>query len=180
MVFFLSWLRIIYVFLSYSAVNSKGVSKEEKDFVPRIYLKRTLGQKLADEVALKAGSWSFIFWFLVFLVVWILLNNVVIVFGIWDPYPFILLNLFLSTIAAIQAPIILMSQNRAAEFDRKRAAQDYYVNRKAEREIKILQRDILELKAIISNQPQLKEIENLEDEIKKIHSEIEMHEFNFK
>jgi len=73
-----------------------------------------------------------------------------------------------------------MSQNRAAEFDRKRAAQDYYVNRKAEREIKILQRDILELKAIISNQPQLKEIENLEDEIKKIHSEIEMHEFNFK
>ena len=96
----------------------------------------TLGQRAADWITKWAGSWYFIISFLVFLVLWMMVNATWIIFGrIWDPYPFILLNLVLSCLAAIQAPVILMSQNRAVERDRKRAEYDYAVNRKAEREI---------------------------------------------
>lgn len=111
--------------------------------------KRTLGQKAADKLTLFAGSWWFIFGFGLFLAVWIFIN-VLAWSNRWDPYPFILLNLILSCLAAIQAPIILMSQNRAAERDRAQAKYDYQVNRKAEREIQDIQKDLNEIKIMIS------------------------------
>jgi len=101
----------------------------------------TIGQRAADKLSLWAGSWAFIVSFLVFLAIWMAIN----VYGwikSWDPYPFILLNLVLSCLAALQAPIILMSQNRAAERDRQRAEYDYAVNRKAEREIQTIKKII--------------------------------------
>jgi uncharacterized membrane protein len=96
----------------------------------------TIGQKAADWIAKWAGSWYFITVFFIFLGIWMAVNTTWIIFGrAWDIYPFILLNLILSCLAAIQAPVILMSQNRAAERDRQRAEYDYAVNRKAEKEI---------------------------------------------
>lgn len=104
--------------------------------------KNTLGQVTADLMTQWAGSWTFIIGFLIFLVIWMLLNTIYwgkyISGEPFDPFPFILLNLVLSCIAAIQAPIILMSQNREAQRDRLRAEYDYQVNRKAEREIRDL------------------------------------------
>lgn len=100
----------------------------------------TIGQKAADVVAKFGGSWTFIFVFLAVLVVWVLLNSFILLNynKTFDPYPYILLNLFLSMLASIQAPIILMSQNRQAEIDRKNAEHDYEVNLKAELEILLL------------------------------------------
>jgi uncharacterized membrane protein len=94
----------------------------------------TVGDRLADKVARFGGSWSFIIVFSVVLVVWAAVN-VVLAARAWDPYPFILLNLFLSMIAAVQAPIIMMSQNRQDVKDRMRSELDFAVNRKAETEI---------------------------------------------
>ncbi len=105
------------------------------DFVKEVFHKqRTFGQRAADALSNYAGSWGFIIFFFVFLSVWMIIN----IYGwikSWDPYPFILLNLVLSCLAAIQAPVILMSQNRQAQKDRQKAEYDYQVNRKAEREI---------------------------------------------
>jgi uncharacterized membrane protein len=97
----------------------------------------TFGQRLADRVATFGGSWTFISIFGVVLVLWVLLNSFIFVsfHGSFDPYPYILLNLFLSMLASIQAPIILMSQNRHAQKDRLSAEHDYEVNLKAELEI---------------------------------------------
>jgi len=100
-----------------------------------IRYKRTFGQKAADAVTKWAGSWTFILSFFVFLALWIS-ANILMWINQWDPYPFILLNLVLSCLAAIQAPIILMSQNRQAQRDRLRAEFDYRVNKKAEKEIR--------------------------------------------
>ena len=94
----------------------------------------TFGERAADKVTQVAGSWGFIISFLVVLVLW-MFTNVYAWINTWDPYPFILLNLVLSCLAAIQAPIILMSQNRQSQKDRQRAEYDYAVNRKAAREI---------------------------------------------
>jgi CRP/FNR family transcriptional regulator, cyclic AMP receptor protein len=94
----------------------------------------TLGDRIADHVARFGGSWSFIIAFGVVLVVWVAVN-VVLAMRAWDPYPFILLNLFLSMLAAIQAPVIMMSQNRQDAKDRVRSELDFAVNRKAESEI---------------------------------------------
>ncbi|MFA6900896.1 MAG: DUF1003 domain-containing protein [Desulfurivibrionaceae bacterium] len=104
----------------------------------------TLGQRAADAVATFGGSWTFIIIFVVILVVWVGLNSFILVKHdkIFDPYPYILLNLFLSMLAAIQAPIILMSQNRQAEKDRLHAEHDYEVNLKAELEIMLLHEKI--------------------------------------
>jgi len=103
----------------------------------------TSGQKAADWITKWAGSWYFIILFFVFLIIWMAINTSWIIFGrTWDPYPFILLNLVLSCLAAIQAPIILMSQNRAAERDRQRAEYDYAVNRKAARDIEEVQKQL--------------------------------------
>ena len=94
----------------------------------------TVGDRLADGVARFGGSWSFIIAFGVVLVAWVAVN-VALAMRAWDPYPFILLNLFLSMLAAIQAPIIMMSQNRQDAKDRVRSELDFAVNRKAESEI---------------------------------------------
>lgn len=112
------------------------------------------GQKAADYLTKHMGSWKFIIFFMFFLFVWIAINAYFLIIVLkgksFDPYPFILLNLILSCLAAIQAPIILMSQNREAEKDRIRAKYDYIVNRKAEREIRKVQEDLDEIKRIIT------------------------------
>ncbi|MDF2505216.1 DUF1003 domain-containing protein [Clostridium sp.] len=94
--------------------------------------KLTIGQKVADKIASFGGSWPFIISFVTVLVVWIVVNAVLLSRKAFDPYPFILLNLALSCVAAIQAPIIMMSQNRESEKDRLTAANDYLVNLKSE------------------------------------------------
>lgn len=96
---------------------------------------KTLGQRLADQVAEIGGSWAFIIGFAVFIFVWMAVNSWLVFVRAFDPYPFIFLNLMLSLLAAIQAPVILMSQNREAARDRLAAAHDYEVNLKAEIEI---------------------------------------------
>lgn len=98
----------------------------------------TQGQKISDKVAYFGGSWKFIIFFGVFLTIWIVFN--IFALGVWkfDPYPFILMNLILSCIAALQAPIIMMSQNRQEEKDRKRGENDYLINLKSEMEIRSL------------------------------------------
>ena len=103
--------------------------------------KRTLGQRLSDRIAEVGGSWAFIIWFGVFLAAWMAVN-VVGLNRAFDPYPFILLNLILSTLAAVQAPIIMMSQRRQEARDRLRAQNDYRVNLKAELEIRHLHEKI--------------------------------------
>jgi len=90
------------------------------------------GDRLSDRMAAFGGSWRFIILFAVFIVAWVGINTAVLLFKPFDPYPYILLNLFLSMIAAVQAPIIMMSQNRQAHRDRMRAENDYKVNLKAE------------------------------------------------
>jgi len=98
----------------------------------------TFGQRVSDRLARFGGSWGFLISFGVFLAIWITYNLYVLVADPFDPYPFILLNLVLSCMAAVQAPIIMMSQNRQEEKDRKRAENDYRVNLKAELEIRHL------------------------------------------
>ena len=109
--------------------------------------KLTFGQRLADKVATFGGSWMFIIIFAAILLSWVLLNSFILVRrgDSFDPYPYILLNLFLSMLAAIQAPVILMSQSRQAAKDRVDAAHDYEVNLKAELEILSLHEKLDEL-----------------------------------
>ena len=117
---------------------------------PALSTKRTLGQKSADTLTKSMGSWFFISIFILTLLFWISLN----IYGWierWDPYPFILLNLVLSCLAAIQAPIILMSQNREAQKDRLRAEYDYKVNRKAEKEIEEIQAQLKRIEKKINS-----------------------------
>lgn len=110
--------------------------------------KRTTGQKLADAVAKFGGSWGFIITFTIILIVWMTIN-VVHLFGVnFDPYPFILLNLFLSCVAAVQAPIIMMSQNRQADRDRVDSENDYKTNTKSEMEIRILHEKVDQLNEV--------------------------------
>jgi uncharacterized membrane protein len=103
---------------------------------------RTLGERLADKIADFGGSWLFISIFCAVIVVWMALNSYLLAFHPFDPYPYILLNLVLSCLAAIQAPIIMMSQNRQEQRDRLRATHDYQVNLKAELEIRHLHQKI--------------------------------------
>ena len=98
----------------------------------------TFGQRIADRVAEIGGSWTFIIGFFVFILVWISINTFILLERAYDPYPFILLNLLLSCIAAIQAPIIMMSQKRQETNDRLRSFNDYRVNLKAELEVRHL------------------------------------------
>jgi len=135
----------------------------------------TFGQRLADKVAAFGGSWTFISIFAVVLVIWVLLNSFVLITyrESFDPYPYILLNLFLSMLAAIQAPIILMSQNRQASKDRLSAEHDYEVNLKAELEIMALHEkiDLLREKQwgelISIQQEQLRLLSQLIEDLKK-------------
>lgn len=98
----------------------------------------TFGDRMADKIADFGGSWTFILSFLSFLLVWILFNIYWLSNKGFDPYPFILLNLLLSCIAALQAPVIMMSQNRQEEKDRERAKEDLKINQMAEEEIRSL------------------------------------------
>ena len=119
----------------------KVVSGSGKAVHKIVHGPRNIGQKAADGIAKWAGSWTFILLFLVFLGIWMALNTTMVLFGKWDYYPFILLNLVLSCIAALQAPVILMSQNRQSQKDRTKVEYDYKVNRKAEKGIeRILKR----------------------------------------
>ncbi|MBU4086745.1 MAG: DUF1003 domain-containing protein [Nanoarchaeota archaeon] len=123
---------------------------ETKTGHPALKKGLTRGQRAADKLTYFAGSWTFIMIFLTFIVIWMAINALVIVYK-WDPYPFILLNLVLSCLAAMQAPIILMSQNREAQRDRLRSQYDYQVNLKAEREIRDMQKDLEEIKKLIKS-----------------------------
>lgn len=117
----------------------------------------TVGQRIADKVASFGGSWTFILSFLFFLLAWIALNAFWLANKGFDPYPFILLNLILSCLAALQAPIIMMSQNRQEEKDRDRAKKDYMINLKSEIEIRALHEKIDHL--MIYQQQKLIEIQ---------------------
>lgn len=97
-----------------------------------------IGERISDRVAAFGGSWKFIIIFSLILVIWIGLNSLVLLFRPFDPYPFILLNLLLSCVAAMQAPIIMMSQNRQEKKDRLRSENDYKINLKSEIEIRTL------------------------------------------
>ncbi len=126
----------------------KWFNHNNKHPPPAFQAKLTSSQKASDIVTSFFGSWTFIILLGVFLIIWIALNIAMWVQR-WDPYPFILLNLVLSCLAAVQAPIILLSQNRQAERDRLDAKYDYAVNRKAEREVANMQKDLDEIKALI-------------------------------
>lgn len=131
----------------------------------------TTGQKLSDKVARFGGSWNFIITFGVILAVWIIFNIVAIDKYRFDPYPFILMNLVLSCIAAIQAPIIMMSQNRQEEKDRQRSENDYLINLKAEMQIRSLHQKIdllLEDQINTLFDTQAKQLEILNDIKKKL------------
>src|SRR3984893_2123215 len=104
--------------------------------------KLTFGERLSDHIAEFGGSWKFLISFGAVLVIWIAINGVILVMHAFDPYPFILLNLILSCLAAVQAPVIMMSQNRAEARDRLRGENDYKVNLKAELEIRHLHEKI--------------------------------------
>ena len=117
-------------------------------------IKSTLGQRAADAIAKFAGSWAFIFSFTGVLILWMVVNTLLAAKA-FDPYPFILLNLVLSCVAAIQAPLIMMSQNRQEEKDRRRAENDYKVNLKTE----IMIEDLYDkVNAILARQSQIESL----------------------
>jgi uncharacterized membrane protein len=139
-------------FVSYLEAEYEKLSELEHSVVSKItrrgrvsklvhedmHTQMTMGERVADKVAQFGGSWPFIGLFGAILVVWMLINTWVLARHPFDPYPFILLNLVLSTLAALQAPVIMMSQNRQAHKDRRHAQQDYEVNLMAEIEIRDL------------------------------------------
>ena len=129
------------------------------------------GQSISDKVASFGGSWKFIIIFSIILIVWILFNTLLPLKEKFDPYPFILMNLLLSAIAALQAPIIMMSQNRKEEKDRKQSENDYLINLKAELEVRSLHQKIdllLEEQIKVLFNSQAKQLEILERIEKKL------------
>ncbi|WP_333809680.1 DUF1003 domain-containing protein [Flavobacterium sp.] len=124
---------------------------------------RTFGQKVADSVAAFGGSWTFIITFFIFITLWIGSNVFIFTHSEFDPYPFILLNLILSCIAALQAPIIMMSQNRQEEKDRERSKKDFMINLKSELEIRMLHEKLDHL--IMNQQQELIEIQKVQIEM---------------
>ncbi len=121
---------------------------KDQDKHPVFKRKPLLGERASDKMADWVGSWTFIILILVFIAIWMSLNMYAY-FTHWDPYPFILLNFALSCLAALQAPVILMSQKRQETRDRIQAKYDYQVNRKAEREIADIQKDLEQIKTLI-------------------------------
>jgi uncharacterized membrane protein len=116
----------------------------------------TFGERLADRVAAIGGSWSFIVGFSLFLIAWAILNTIVLAARAFDPFPFIFLNLMLSMLAALQAPIIMMSQNRQAAKDRLEARLDYETNLRSEAEIASLH-DKIDLLLAMAGEPERNE-----------------------
>jgi uncharacterized membrane protein len=148
--------------------NNSILSENIQD---EIESKLTIGQRLADKIAVFGGSWTFIITFFSFIVIWISINVWFLATRPFDAYPFILLNLILSCLAAIQAPIIMMSQNRQEQKDRQRGEHDYKINLKAELEIKLLSEKIDHL--LVHQSRRLLEIQEvqtdyLEDLMKEI------------
>ena len=141
--------------------NHETVSKKIIDDLDA--RKFTFGQRLADKIASFGGSWKFIIIFGLFIFIWISSNILFLLNKGFDPYPFILLNLILSCLAALQAPVIMMSQNRQEEKDRERAKQDYMVNLKSELEIRMLHEKIDHL--IIHQQQELLSIQQVQVEM---------------
>ncbi len=163
-----------------------GLSHIEKNVVESIAKKEFLsdntdsavnqnfsyGQRLADKIASFGGSWKFIIIFMSFIFIWMCINIILLMNKAFDPYPFILLNLILSCLAAIQAPVIMMSQNRQEEKDRERARNDYMVNLKSELEIRTLHEKMDHLMQI--QQEHLLEIQEIQiDMMKELMSEIQ-------
>lgn len=132
-----------------------------EDPLPLMEAQESLGERMADRVASFGGSWTFISLFGALLLMWVILNTEILTRAAFDPYPFIFLNLLLSMLAAIQAPIIMMSQNRLATRDRQMASHDYEVNLKAEIEIMALHEKLEQLRTddlerlLVSQQKQL-------------------------
>jgi len=144
----------------------RGVTENEilsRNVEAEFQRRLTFGERLADRAASFGGSWTFIIFFGAVIVTWVAVNTFLLLERPFDPYPFILLNLVLSTLAALQAPVILMSQNRQEERDRLRAQEDYKVNLKAELEIRHLNE---KMDNMVSNQWQrLLEIQQIQTEI---------------
>jgi uncharacterized membrane protein len=131
----------------------------------------SFGQRLADKIATFGGSWTFILIFLGFILIWMIINIVFLFNKGYDPYPFILLNLILSCLAALQAPVIMMSQNRQEEKDRERAKNDYLVNLKSELEIRVMHEKIDHLMQV--QQEYMFEVQEIQvDMIKDVMNEI--------
>ncbi|HQQ95285.1 MAG TPA: DUF1003 domain-containing protein [Bacteroidia bacterium] len=147
--------RVMESITSNTTITDKLENEDSQDL--------TLGQRLADKVATFGGSWYFIGAFLFFMAVWIVLNLTWFLGKAFDPYPFILLNLILSCIAALQAPVIMMSQNRQEEKDRDRAKKDYMINLKSELEIRTLHEKLDHL--IMHQQQELMEIQKIQIEM---------------
>lgn len=157
--------------------DGQKLSKLQKDFTKSLHKLQsltktveetdfsdlTLGQRVADKVATFGGSWTFILSFAFFITVWISVNIWVLASKPFDPYPFILLNLLLSCLAALQAPVIMMSQNRQEEKDRERAKKDFLINLKSELEIRLLHEKVDHL--IMHQQQDLLEIQKIQVEM---------------
>lgn len=152
--------------------NQEAISS--KIILDEASVKFTYGQRLADTIASFGGSWKFIIIFGAFILVWMCINIIFLASKAFDPYPFILLNLILSCLAALQAPVIMMSQNRQEEKDRERAKQDYMINLKSELEIRMLHEKLDHL--IIHQQQELLniqqvQVEMMEDIMKRLKKE---------
>jgi uncharacterized membrane protein len=146
-----------------NSLSEKSTISDKLDGEDQIKLR--LGQRIADKVASFGGSWTFIISFFLFILIWIGINMFWLLNKGFDPFPFILLNLILSCIASIQAPVIMMSQNRQEEKDRDRAKKDYMINLKSELEIRTLQEKIDHF--IIYQQQELLEIQKVQIEMMK-------------
>lgn len=153
-------------------IDYKSLSKEEKKVIDSIANDESIvenindtyqeelsfGQELADKVSRFVGSWSFILFFTAIMVTWVIYNSFLVLEDLkaFDPYPYILLNLGLSTLAAIQAPVIMMSQNRQSEKDKLKVDANYEVSLKTDLEIKLLNQKIDELSELIKNNSDVK------------------------
>ncbi len=153
------------------AVKNNAILTEKIQEI--IDAKLTTGQKIADRVAAFGGSWTFILTFFTFILIWMMINLWFLTAKPFDPYPFILLNLILSCLAAVQAPVIMMSQNRQEQKDRQRSEHDYKINLKAELEIKLLSEKIDHL--LIHQSRKLLEIQEVQiDYLEDLMKEIKM------
>ena len=141
--------------LTHETLSTNIFEESQKD--------RTFGQILADRIAAIGGSWGFIIGFIIFIALWMGINSYILLVQAYDPYPYILLNLVLSTLAALQAPVIIMSQRRQEARDRLRSENDYRVNLKAELEIRQLHEKVDHI--LLSQWKRLVEIQEIQIEL---------------
>lgn len=146
------------------SISENKILSEKVDFTYQETL--TFGDRIADKIAEFGGSWTFIIAFFSFILLWIVINIWWLTNRAFDPFPFILLNLLLSCLAAIQAPIIMMSQNRQEAKDRMRSEHDYKINLKAELEIQLLHKKIDHL--LIHQSKRLLEIQRIQTEMMEV------------